>query len=295
MTPRSEEDVRRGARVAAHQPGAPVLLLASVALRERTRSALRAAFPRRRARTVTVRTGEELRTLLRSELVDGVVVDLGAATEEGWHAAALARDFPAIPFVGLASGRVADGPTIARAASLELADVLIEGVDDTAWRALVTPLLFTSRFERALATPPAALCLTRPLQRAVWQGLVRRGGRPVRTDALAAEVKVTREHLSRRFAEGGAPTLKRTIDFVRVLAAAELAKNPGFDVGAVATVLGFASSSHLSSTARRVVATRPSALARLRAADLVARFLGTAEREPDVAAERTSRPGAIEF
>jgi hypothetical protein len=37
-------------------------------------------------------------------------------------------------------------------------------------------------------------------------------------------------------------------------------------------VLDFASSSHLSSTAQRVVGTRPASLARLRAVDLVDRF-----------------------
>ncbi len=282
MTEHDDQDVARAARPArtsaARQAGAPLLLLAAVRVRERTRATLRTAFPRRRARTAVVRSGEELRTLVRTELVDGVILDLGSGHEAAWEAAALARDFPAIPFVGVASGRAADGSSIARAASLELADVLIDGVDDAAVRALVTPLLFTSRFAAALADPPVALCLTSPLQRAVWHELVRRGGRSVRTEALAAELKVTREHLSRRFGEGGAPTLKRTIDFVRVLAAAELAKNPGYDVGAVATVLGFASSSHLSSTARRVVETRPSALARLRAADLVARFVETGGR-----------------
>src|SRR5690606_39338533 len=68
-----------------------------------------------------------------------------------------------------------------------------------------------------------------------------------------------------------APTLKRTIDLVRIMAAAELLKNPGHDVGAVASVLGFASSSHLSTTARRVAKIRPTSLARLRGIDLIRR------------------------
>ena len=49
-----------------------------------------------------------------------------------------------------------------------------------------------------------------------------RGGRPVRTDLLARTLGVTREHLSRSFATAGAPNLKRIIDLVRVIAAAEL-------------------------------------------------------------------------
>ena len=94
----------------------------------------------------------------------------------------------------------------------------------------------------------------------------------VAADALAAAIGVTREHLSRTFAAAGAPNLKRVIDLVRLIATAELAKNPGYDIGDVARILGFASSSHLSSTAQRVVGTRPASLSRLRAVDLVERF-----------------------
>jgi AraC-like DNA-binding protein len=59
---------------------------------------------------------------------------------------------------------------------------------------------------------------------------------------------------------------------VRLLAAAELAKNPGYDIRDVASVLDFASSSHLSSTAQRIVGTKPASLARLRSVDLIQRF-----------------------
>jgi AraC-like DNA-binding protein len=95
----------------------------------------------------------------------------------------------------------------------------------------------------------------------------------VRTSALAQFLDVTREHLSRSFSAGGSPNLKRIIDLVRIVAAAELAKNPGYDLKDVSRVLGFASSSHLSSTAMRVVGTKPASLARLRTVDLVERFI----------------------
>jgi AraC-like DNA-binding protein len=95
----------------------------------------------------------------------------------------------------------------------------------------------------------------------------------VRTSALARSLRVTREHLSRSFAADGAPNLKRVIDLVRIVAAAELAKNPGYDLRDVAAILDFASSSHLSSTALRVVGTKPASLARLRTVDLVDRFI----------------------
>jgi len=71
------------------------------------------------------------------------------------------------------------------------------------------------------------------------------------------------------------------IDLVRVLAAAELAKNSGYDIRDVAEVLGFASSSHLSSTTQRLVGAKASSLTRLRAIDLLERF----ERHRDQAAD----------
>jgi AraC-like DNA-binding protein len=58
-----------------------------------------------------------------------------------------------------------------------------------------------------------------------------------------------------------------------VLAAAELAKNPGYDVADVAQILRFASASHLATTAERVTGARPESLARLRTVDLVRRFV----------------------
>ena len=94
----------------------------------------------------------------------------------------------------------------------------------------------------------------------------------MRTEQLARELGVSREHLSRSFAVGQAPTLKKVIDLVRVLAAAELSKNAAFDVRDVAEVLGFASSSHLSSTTQRLVGAKASSLSRLRAIDLLDRF-----------------------
>ena len=94
----------------------------------------------------------------------------------------------------------------------------------------------------------------------------------MRTELVAAQLNVTREHLSRSFAAAGSPNLKRIIDLVRLIAAAELAKNPGYDVSEVARVLEFASPSHLTSTAQRIVGTRSASLARLRTGDLIERF-----------------------
>ncbi len=208
----------------------------------------------------------------RSTLVDAAIVDLSGARDETWRAAALAREFPSIPFFGLTSLRTAEGGVLAQCSSLEFADVLIEGVDDAMARDLVLRHSFGERFAAALREPPASLELTSPLQRGAWSCIVAWSGRPVRTQHLADELDITREHLSRTFSSQGSPNLKRVIDLVRLIAAAELAKNPGYDVRDVAKVLDFASSSHLSSTAQRIVGTRPASLSRLRAVDLVERF-----------------------
>ena len=71
----------------------------------------------------------------------------------------------------------------------------------------------------------------------------------------------------------GAPNLKRVIDLARILASADLAKNPGYDLPDVARVLGFASASHLSTSCQRLIGVKSSSLARLRPADLLDRFV----------------------
>lgn len=253
---------------------APVVPADIVALttRERARRLIRPAFPRRHGRVVVVRSASELGAALRAALVDAVLVDT-AAGDVAWSGAELAREFPSVPFFVVLPLRPADAPSLARAAMLECADVLGDGIDDGALAALIEPWRFTTRFASALREPPAAFGFTTPLQREVWRSIVGRTGRPTTTSVLAEHFRLSREHLSRSFAAGGALTLKRAIDVVRVCAAAELAKNPGYDVADVARLLGFASSSHLAATTQRLVGTRPTSLARLRTVDLFDRLL----------------------
>jgi AraC-like DNA-binding protein len=257
-------------------PMLPSVLVFSA--RDKGRDLLRRAFTRRRARLQLVRTAAAADAALRASLVDVVVVDVcagvsgAAAADDAWAVASMARELPSIPFFALAAPRLADAGVLGRCASLEVADVLIEGVDDGALRELVLPLAFTARFAAALQGAHTALGLDAPLQRRAWEMVVAAGGRPVRTEAIAVALEVTREHLSRAFAAAGAPNLKRVIDLVRLIAAAELAKNPGYDLADVATVLAFASPSHLANTAQRVAGIRAASLTRLRAQDLVARF-----------------------
>jgi AraC-like DNA-binding protein len=221
---------------------------------------------------VLARTPDDFDAAFKTNLVDAAIVDVSAAQEDTWRVAARAREYPSAPFFGLAALRAADGPAVAQCASFEFADVLIDAVDDGVARDLVTRASFSTRFARALDNPPATLGLMHPIQVAAWRFIVSHAGRPVRTSTLAQVLRVTREHLSRSFSAGNAPNLKRIIDLVRIVAAAELAKNPGYDLRDVATILDFASSSHLSSTAMRVVGTKPASLARLRTVDLIDRF-----------------------
>jgi AraC-like DNA-binding protein len=256
---------------AADRASTPAIVI--FAQRARTRALIKDIFPRRRMRAVLARSLEDFEAAFKVNLVDAAVVDVGAAQEDTWRVAALAREYPSVPFFGLAALRAAEGPAIAQCASYEFTDVLVEGVDDGAAREIVMHASFSARFARALDHPPERLALAAPLQQAAWRFIVSHAGRPVRTSALAQVLRVTREHLRRSFASGGSPNLKRIIDLVRIVSAAELAKNPGYDLRDVANVLGFASSSHLSSTAMRVVGTKPASLARLRTVDLIDRFV----------------------
>ena len=240
--------------------------------RERARVLVRAAFPRRKWKIITTRSAEELEAVFRRELVDAALVDLGAPDEDTWKAAAFAAEFPSAPFFAIMPLRPSDTPAAARCASLGFVDLIVDGIDDNAARDLVSPHAFSTRFRKALGDPPQALGLTTPLQRSAWEVIVAHSGRPVTTRELAKAVGLSREHLSRNFAKPGAPNLKRVIDLVRLVAAAELAKNPGHDIRDIARILDFASSSHLAVTAQRIFGTRPASLARLRTTDLIDRF-----------------------
>ncbi len=256
---------------AAEAPAPPATLLA-LATRERARAQVRQAFPRHRTRLVLVRTLKDFVAALHRELVDVALVDVGAPNDETPGLIELAREYPSTPFIAQTPLRAGDASIVGRCAASDFADVVIDGIDDALLRDLVLRSCFTRRFSDALQEPPAPLQLNASIQRDAWRTLVAHGGRPVQTATLASALRITREHLSRAFAHKDAPNLKRVIDLVRLLAAAELAKNPGYDVGDVARVLEFASSSHLSTTSLRIVGTRPTSLARLRAVDLIDRF-----------------------
>lgn len=261
----------RAAPVATSIPAPPPCVVA-LASRDRVRTILRHTFSRRHASLYLVRTRRELAAAFHRRLVDAAIIDLAAPTEDTVAALALAREFPSAPFLGMTPLRASDTSLAARAAAADFADIVVEHVDDAVLRQLVEEQAFTRRFAQALHEPPPVLQLESRIQRQAWEVLVSHGGRPILTDVIALALGVSREHLSRAFSVAGAPNIKRVIDLVRLIAAAELAKNPGYDVGDVADVLGFASSSHLSTAAIRIAGTRPTSLARLRAVDIIERF-----------------------
>ncbi|HEX4932471.1 MAG TPA: helix-turn-helix domain-containing protein [Gemmatimonadaceae bacterium] len=252
--------------------GSVPLAVVVLTSRDRARAVVKDAFPRRRTRIALARGIRDFERAFRTSLVDAAIVDLSGPAEDVMAAIDLAREFPSAPFFALSSLRANDAAVAARAAAYDFADVLVEGIDDPVMRELVTPRAFTTRFAAALADPPAALQLDTPLRLESWRVVVSQGGRPIQTNQVAGQLGVTREHLSRAFGAAGAPNLKRVIDLVRLAAAAELSKNPGYDIADVARVLGFASSSHLSTTSQRIVGIRPTSLARLRSVDLFERF-----------------------
>jgi AraC-like DNA-binding protein len=261
--------------------------------RERARAFVRSAFPRRKWKVATARDANEFRETFRTMLIDAALIDIGsgvAATSAGgetagtsqqygapqaddtWKIGGLAHEFPSAPFFGITPLRATDAPAVARCAALEFCDVLADGIDESVARDIVAPRTFSARFIAALSNPPQSLGLRTEMQLSTWRSILASAGRPIRTATLAREVGVSREHLSRHFSTPGAPNLKRVIDLVRMIGAAELAKNPGLDVRDVARILGFASSSHLAVTAQRVLGTRPASLSRLRTVDLIERF-----------------------
>lgn len=262
--------------------------------RERARAFVRAAFPKRKWKLVPVRDVAEFRATLRRILIDAVVVDVGSpsaamsaggeatgalaalaastGSDDTWKIGALAHEFPTAPFFGITPLRATDAPAVARCVALEFCDILSDGIDDAVARDIVAPRTYSARFIAALSDPPQSLGLKTEMQLATWRSILALGGRRVRTAGLARELGVSREHLSRHFSSPGGPNLKRVIDLVRMIGAAELAKNPGLDLRDIARILGFASSSHLTVTAHRVLGTRPASLSRLRTIDLMERF-----------------------
>jgi AraC-like DNA-binding protein len=151
--------------------------------------------------------------------------------------------------------------------------ILVDGVDDYAAAELVTAQGASRRRRHVLRDAPRLLRLTEPLQLRAWEEVLGRAGTATTTAQVARALRVTREHLSREFAAGGAPNIKRVIDLARVLCATDLLANPGYSVATVARVLRFSSPSHLAGCTRRIAGVSPMELPRLGLRGVLGRFL----------------------
>lgn len=226
---------------------------------------------------VSCRSPAALDRLLHDRPLDAVV--LGRTALRTTNLRDLQARFPAIPLLGYGRFRPDDGELLATL--LEpgfLLGVAVEGVDDAVVGELVRRRSLSRAREQILADAPRLLRLSEPIQRRAWEYLLRRMGEPISTRGLAASLSMSREHLSRQFGAGGAPTLKRVIDLLRIVCAAQLLANPGYDPAAVARLLRFASASHLSAVARRIAGVPASGLGKLGLQGVLAAFLRRALR-----------------
>lgn len=250
------------------------MALAVAALLERRPAALaaRRALAQGGVRLVLARSPVALATLLHHELLDAVLVGLEGA--RGPVLEALRRDYPAVPLILYGPVRAEDAALLHHAARARVAGLAVEGLDEPILSRLLARHGMTARRREALMPLAPALGLTDALQRSAWELVVTEAPSGLETAALAARMEVARETLSRRFAAGGAPSLKQAIDTVRLVAASQLLGNPAYRVADVARLLGFSSPSLLHRTARRTVGVPLREVAHLDGARLVARLRG---------------------
>jgi len=177
--------------------------------------------------------------------------------------AALAKEFPAVPLVAFAPFRSDDAELLLACAVTLRIPVAVEGVDDATFGDLLARSGATAHRRRAPADAPRILRLRTDLQRQIWDLTLALAHAPIRIAQLARKFGMSREHLSREFALEAAPNLKRAIDLARVATAAQLLQNPGCTATSAARMLGFASASHLGSSARRIAGCGAAGLATL--------------------------------
>ena len=236
--------------------------------RREARRAVRQGYPRGAGVVRSCRSLAGVERLLHSRLVDAVVLDVKAAPALG-----LPARFPRIPMYVLSAFRPDDGALLAACHAAGFAGLLVEGVDNAIAGEWVAAHTAQVARRDALTDAPKLLRLTDRLQLAAWDEVLRRVASPTRTGQIAHALRVTREHLSREFAAGGAPNLKRVIDLARAACAADLLANPGYTVGVVVRILGYGSASRLASAARRVAGATLQELPELGPRGVLGRFL----------------------
>jgi AraC-like DNA-binding protein len=237
---------------------------------------LRRSLPRDAAPVVACRSPAGLQRALTARLLEAVV--LGSAAARQFALPALRTQFPSIPVVIFGVIRSEDAELLLAWQRMEVAAVAVEGVDDPVIGDLVMRQSVSARRAVALADAPRLLRLSEPLQQCAWELLVATLGRPPRAGALAESLGLSREHLSRQFGAGGAPNLKRVADLLTVHAALALLDNPGYSVPTVASLLEFATPSHLRLVVRRITGLPIEQARQLGGREVLGRFLRLAAR-----------------
>lgn len=195
------------------------------------------------------RSPAHLATLLHRHCLEAIIIGHEAA--RGSVLDALRRDFPGMPLILYTPVRSDDADLLRRAHRERVAAVAVEGLDEPIFPRLLVRHSLTARRRADLLPLADRLDLTDDLQRRAWSLIITAAPRGLDTASLARQLRVRRETLSRVFAAGGAPSLKRAIDAVRLIAAAQLLGNPGYRLADAARLLGFSSVSLLQQTARR--------------------------------------------
>jgi len=213
--------------------------------------ALRKALPRADWPLFTARSPSHLATLIQHHCFDAIIIGHDAA--RGPVLDALRRDFPAIPLVLYVPARSDDADLLRRMHRERVAALAIEGMDEPVLPRFLARHGLTGRRLADLMPLAEQLDLTDELQREVWRLIIIDAPYRLETQWLADQFELRRETLSRRFAAGGAPSLKRAIDAARLAAVAQLLGNPGYRVEDAARLLGFSSISLLQQTARRTL------------------------------------------
>lgn len=231
--------------------------------------ALRRAFPARHPRLLRVRNAPHLETLLGEHLIDALVVGMEPVRNGALDH--VRERFPTLPLLLFAQVRSDDAVTVARLERHGVA-VVVEGIDDPILARVWARSGFIGRRLAALVPLAEELDLVEPLQRRAWEAIVRGAPGRLSTAALARELGLTREALSRRFSAGSAPSLKAAIDGVRLVAAGQLLGSTGWRVRDAARLLGYTSESLLQRTARRLVGTGARTLGSLPPERILARL-----------------------
>lgn len=235
-------------------------------------SYLRRSLPKAGPNVVSCRSVAGLERLFASRVVDAVVL---SPRHRLWQEARslVQNDYPAVAVVVYASFRPDDGELLLKCHREGVAAAAVFGVDDPVVGEMVLRVSLSERRRAALAHAPRMLNLLEPLQVSVWDVVVRDADGPLQTEALARQFGISREHLSRQFAAGGAPNLKRAVDLARIVCAAQLLRNPGYTQANVSRLLPFSSASHLGRTARRVAGVSAAGLIDLEPGEILTRFV----------------------